>query len=80
MNDSHVRKINRNLVYGWMLIVLILFVSYTLEVIKGQRSLSYLIIFMLVTAVPAIIVLILYLKKPDRYSLRYTIVGGYFIM
>ncbi|MBR1816939.1 MAG: diguanylate cyclase [Lachnospiraceae bacterium] len=80
MKDSHVRKINRNLVYGWMLIVLILFVSYTLEVVKGQRSLGYLVIFMLVTAVPAIIVLILYLKKPDRYSLRYTIVGGYFIM
>lgn len=80
LNDSHVRKINRNLVYGWMLIVLILFVSYTLEVVKGQRSLAYLVVFMVVTAVPAIIVLILYLKKPDRYSLRYTIVGGYFIM
>ncbi len=80
MNDLHVKKINRNLVYGWMLIVLILFVSYTLEVVKGQRSMSYLFIFMLVTAVPAIIVLILYLKKPDRYSLRYTIVSGYFIM
>ena len=80
MNNSHVKKINRNLVYGWMLIVLILFVSYTMEVVKGQRSLSYLFVFMLVTAVPAMIVLILYLKQPDRYSLRYTIVGGYFIM
>lgn len=80
MNNSHVKKINRNLVYGWMLIVLILFVSYTMEVVKGQRSLSYLFVFMLVTAVPAIIVLILYLKQPDRYSLRYTIVGGYFMM
>ncbi|MBQ9234071.1 MAG: HD domain-containing protein, partial [Lachnospiraceae bacterium] len=63
-----------------MLIVFILFVSYIMEVVKGQRSLSYLFVFMLVTAVPAIIVLILYLKQPDRYSLRYTIVGGYFIM
>ena len=80
MNNSHVKKINRNLVYGWMLIVFILFVSYIMEVVKGQRSLSYLFVFMLVTAVPAIIVLILYLKQPDRYSLRYTIVGGYFIM
>ena len=80
MNNSHVKKINRNLVYGWMLIVLILFVSYIMEVVKGQRSLTYLFVFMLVTAVPAIIVLILYLKKPDRYSLRYSIVSGYFIM
>ena len=60
--------------------MLILFISYTMEVVKGQRSISYLFVFMLVTAVPAIIVLILYLKQPDRYSLRYTIVGGYFIM
>lgn len=80
MNDSHVRKINRNLVYGWMLIVLILFASYTLEVVKGQRSIGYLLVFMIFTAVPALVVLILYLKKPDRYSLRYSIVGGYFIM
>ena len=80
MNDSHVRKINRNLVYGWMLIVIILFISYTMEVVKGQRSLQYLFVFMVVTAIPAFIVLLLYIKKPDRYSLRYTIVGGYFLM
>ena len=80
MKDSHVKKINRNLVYGWMLIVIILFVSYVLEVMKGQRSLNYLFLFMIVTAIPAFVVLFLYLKKPDRYSLRYSIVGGYFIM
>ena len=80
MKDSHVKKINRNLVYGWMLIVIILFVSYAMEVMKGQRSLNYLLVFMIVTAIPAFVVLFLYLKKPDRYSLRYSIVGGYFIM
>ena len=80
MKDSHVKKINRNLVYGWMLIVVILFVSYIMEVMKGQRSLNYLLVFMIVTAIPAFVVLFLYLKKPDRYSLRYSIVGGYFIM
>ncbi len=80
MDNSHVRKINRGLVYGWMLIVCILFVTYSVEVLKGQRSISYLLVFMAFTAVPALIVLIIYKVKPDRYELRYLIVGGYFIM
>ena len=80
MNDSHVKKINRNLVYGWMLIVIILFATYTAEVLKGQRSVTYLVVFMAFTAVPALIVLFLYVRKPNEYRLRYAIVGGYFLM
>ncbi len=80
MNDSHEKKINRNLVYGWMTIVLILFVSYVMEVLKEQRTVTYLVVFMAFTTVPALVVLILYLRKPDFYYLRYAIVGGYFLM
>ena len=78
--NSHIKKVNRSLVYGWMLIVAILFVSYTLEVVKQERTAGYLLVFLLVTVVPAVVVLILYLKQPDRYRLRYEIVVGYFIM
>lgn len=78
--DSHVRKINRSLVYGWLLIVTILFISYTLEVVKDERTIAYLLVFSFVTVAPAILVLILYLRKPDSYPLRYEIVVGYFIM
>ena len=78
--DSHVRRINRNLVTGWMLIVGILFVSYMGEVLKGERTFLYLLEFMIVTAVPAVICLLLYLKKPDMFRLRYYIVAGYFFM
>lgn len=78
--NSHTHKINRSLVYGWMLIVVILFISYTLEVVKGERTLSYLLVFSLVTVAPALLILILYLRQPDRYRLRYEIVIGYFIM
>lgn len=78
--DSHVRKINRNLVAGWMIIVGILFFSYMGEVLKGQRSFTYLFEFMIVTAVPALICLLLYLRKPDMFHLRYYIVVGYFFM
>lgn len=78
--DTHVRKINRNLVIGWLIIVGILFVSYAGEVIKGERTIVYLIVFMCMTAVPAVVCLVLYLRKPDMFRLRYYIVVGYFFM
>ncbi len=78
--DSHVREINRNLITGWLVIVGVLFVAYCGEVIKGQRSIFYLAAYMLVTALPAFYCLFLYIKKPERYSLRYWIVAGYFVM
>jgi diguanylate cyclase (GGDEF)-like protein/putative nucleotidyltransferase with HDIG domain len=78
--DSHVQKINRDLVIGWLVIVAVLFFSYVGEVIKGERTIPYLIVFTIVTALPAIICLLIYKKKPDVHSLRYLIVVGYFLM
>lgn len=78
--DSHTHKINRDLIIGWLIIVGVLFVSYCGEVLKGTRTVPYLIVFMLATAVPAFFCLYLYRKKPDMKELRYYIVVGYFIM
>lgn len=78
--NSQIHKINRNLITGWLVIVGVLFVSYCGEVIKGERTLQYLVLFMLVTSVPAFFCLYLYRKKPDRFELRYFIVVGYFMM
>lgn len=78
--DTHVREINRNLVAGWLVIVGVLFAAYLGEVLKGQRSWTYLVVYMAATALPAFLCFYLYRKKPDRYSLRYWIVSGYFIM
>lgn len=78
--NSQVHKINRNLIMGWLFIVIVLFVSYCGEVIKGERTVSYLLVFMLITAAPAFFCLYLYLKKPDMVKLRYVIVAGYFLM
>ncbi len=77
---SHVHKINQNLVAGWLLIVGVLFVSYLGEVLKGERTLSYLIVFMAVTALPAFFCLYLYQRNPNMFRLRYYIIVGYFIM
>lgn len=78
--DSHVKKINRDLIIGWLVIVGILFVSYCGEVIKGERTVAYLCVFMIFTTLPALFCGHLYRKKPDRLELRYYIVVGYFFM
>ena len=78
--DTHTQKLNRSMVIGWLLITLILLVTYTIEVIKGGRDIPYLVFFLLVTVVPAIVDLLLYLKKPDMKNLCYYVVVGYFVM
>ncbi len=78
--DSQIKKINRNLITGWMVIVGVLFVAYCGEVLKGERTLAYLVAFTATTALPAFFCLGLYLYKPDMVSLRYYIVPGYFLM
>jgi diguanylate cyclase (GGDEF)-like protein/putative nucleotidyltransferase with HDIG domain len=78
--DSHVREINRKLVTGWMVIIAVLLFSYIGEVIKGERTIPYLIAFTIVTVLPAVLCLVIYAKKSDVHILRYFIVVGYFLM
>lgn len=78
--DSHFRKINRNMITGWLIIVIVLFVTYVGEVIKGERTIAYLIAFLSAVILPALFVFVVYLRKPDWKSLCYLIVPGYFVM
>ena len=78
--DSHFRRINRNMIIGWLIIVVVLLVTYVLEVVKGERSFGYLFAFMSVVVLPALLIFIIYLKKPYWKSLCYLIVPGYFVM
>lgn len=68
------------MVIGWLIIVGILLATYVIEVIKGGRDIYYLIYFLLVTVIPAVIGLVLYLRKTDMKQLCYYVVVGYFIM
>ncbi|MBR1772032.1 MAG: HD domain-containing protein [Lachnospiraceae bacterium] len=78
--DTQIKRINRTLVWGWFLIVMILFVSYVGEVLRGNRTVPYLIVFMLITALPMIGVAIQYVKNKESENLRYYVVIGYFFM
>ena len=78
--DSHYRKINRDMMAGWFIIVAILLVSYTIEVLKGGRPASYLLMFIPFLILPLILVYILYRKKPEWRRLNRYIIVGYFVM
>ncbi len=72
--------INRYLLFGWTAINLVLFVAYTMEFLKGIRSIEYVSIFLLITFLPEILVFLLYRENPESEKLKYYIVVGFFIM
>lgn len=78
--DTKENAINRDLIVGWSVIVLILFAAYTGEVMKGVRSGGYLFVFMIFTGLPAAVNVWLYRKNPNSARLRYFIIIGYFLM
>lgn len=79
MQDNE-QRINRNMLIGWGVIVVILVVAYFGEFLKGTRTLSYMLIFYMVTVVPVLVCLGLYFKNKDSRYLRYEILAGYSIM
>lgn len=78
--DTRDNIINRNLIIGWGIIVIVLFLAYLGEVIKGERTWLYLIVFMLFTGIPQLFATFIYKKNPFSYKLRYIIIMGYFFM
>lgn len=73
-------KINRNMMIGWIIIVVILVAAYLGEYLKGVRTLSYMLLFNLVTVGPMLVCLILYFRDKKSYYLRYQILAGYSVM
>ena len=77
---AETKRINRSLMIGWTIIVVVLFVSYIGEYIKNNRSLEYVIAFLLCTIIPNVFCHILYRRNPQSETMRYYIVVGYFVM
>lgn len=78
--NRHLKTINRELLGGWFIIVAVLIVTYAVEVAKGDRTLTYLLVFIPVITLPLIGAFVVYLRKPDWKGLCYIIVPGYFVM
>ena len=49
------KKLNSYIIYGWLLIVVVLLISYGIEIAKGGRSENYMLYFTLASALPMLI-------------------------
>lgn len=78
--ETHDQKINRSMMIGWIIITIVLVFAYFGEYLKGVRTSTYMFAFYLVTVVPALICLGLYLRDKSSRYLRYYIIIGYSIM
>lgn len=79
MNQKEYR-INRTLLHGWFVIVVILVVAYFGEYLKGVRTLEYMAVFSIVTVVPPLVCYAIYRKDESSERLRYLILSGYLLM
>lgn len=74
------RRIHRNMMIGWSLIVGVLLVSYFGEMLKGERTPAYFLHFVLVTVFPYL--LCCWLHKTRKFEKQFSVIliCGYFIM
>lgn len=75
-----IKRINRTLLISWLAIIVILLVTYGLEVVKHERTLAYTIVFALLMLVPFGIVAFIYSKNKEWEHLGYAVVAGYSLM
>ncbi len=78
--QTETRKINKSLMLGWTVIVVILCVGYIGEGVKGLMDWTYILVFTTLSIVPNLFCHILYHKNPDSERLRYNVVWCYSVM
>ena len=65
------RKSNKCLMQGWTVISTVLFAAYVLEVVKGNRTIPYFIVFSLMNLGPMLLSWLAYRKNPESGTIRY---------
>ncbi len=78
--DAHVRKINRNLMLGYIAIALILLIAYVVEVIIGHKSINYFLWFATIDLLPMFVSIGVYESDKKSNKLKYFVVGGFLIL
>lgn len=74
------KYVNRSILIAWAIVFAILAAAYLVEVIKGDRTVPYYLVFLAVLAVPLLVSFVIYRKKPSSRKLRYVMASGYFLM
>jgi methyl-accepting chemotaxis protein len=75
--NSQIKRTNKVVLMINLLLNLITFTGYLVEVLRGERTLSYLLIFSAIIFVPLIIALIVYRQNPAASSVKYITLLGY---
>lgn len=75
MNEK--MKINKTLLAGWGTVELVLLLAYTLEFVKGERTLGYFITFILFGGVPYLLAQLLYRSDRENSAVKYVVAYGY---
>ena len=70
-------KVNKTLLIGEGIVLLILLLAYTLKFFKGERTLGYFIVFILFGGIPFLIAQLMYRADKESAVLKYVITYGY---
>ncbi|MBO6214510.1 MAG: hypothetical protein J6N76_03110 [Lachnospiraceae bacterium] len=73
-------KSNKILVRSYLIMVVILALAYILEFVKGSRTLGYILIFLLLDIVPAVVTFIFYRRDPDDARTQSILGYGFMIV
>ena len=73
------RKVNQTSMICYAVLVFILFAAYMLELVKGNRTVGYIMIFDIILLAPLVLALLTY-KKNNESALRYMITAGYGVL
>lgn len=63
--NRQLKKVNQYLMISWMAIVVVLTFTYFGEFLRGHRDLPYMITFLSVTIIPAVVCLVYYLHNRE---------------
>ncbi|MDK2809216.1 MAG: hypothetical protein PWP24_1953 [Clostridiales bacterium] len=77
---NEAQRINKVLMGGWLTILAVLVLAYGLEVLKGQRTLPYYGVFLLLGILPYVYTWFCYRKNKERSNLPYLVAFGYTIL
>lgn len=75
--DAELEKINLGVIRGWTTIATVLFLAYILELVKGARTLPYILLFSVLLLGPLIIAHAMYWKNKESVHLRMLSVVAY---
>lgn len=79
-NNLEMKRVNKTLLISWFAIIVILLVAYSVEVMKGERTLQYIVQFAMSMIIPYMVCIYYYYKNKEWEYFGYIVVVGYSFM